>query len=61
MMPEVPLFPPKNLWDVMQSKIDPCNKLEVIVATTSQVLTSFALSELPRYALQTPATVNCNV
>ncbi len=19
-------FPPKNLWDVMQSKIDPCNK-----------------------------------
>ena len=30
---------------------------EAIVATTSQVLTSFALSELPRYALQTPATV----
>ena len=30
---------------------------EAIVATTSQVLTSFALSELPRYTLQTPATV----
>ena len=42
----------------MQSKNRPMQQVrEVIVATTSRVLTSFALSELPRYALQTPATV----
>ena len=56
-MPEVPFVSTKESLGRYAIKNRPMQQVrEVIVATTSQVLTSFALSELPRYALQTPAT-----
>ena len=58
MMPEVPFVSTKESLGRYAIKNRPMQQVrEAIVATTSQVLTSFALSELPRYALQTPATV----
>jgi len=58
MMPEVPFVSTKDSLGRYAIKNRPMQQVrEAIVATTSQVLTSFALSELPRYALQTPATV----
>ncbi|EGO2722613.1 M55 family metallopeptidase [Enterococcus faecalis] len=58
MMPEVPFVSTKESLGRYAIKNRPMQQVrEAIVATTSQVLTSFALSELSRYALQTPATV----
>ena len=58
MMPEVPFVSTKESLGRYAIKNKPMQQVrEAIVATTSQVLTSFALSELPRYTLQTPATV----
>ncbi|MGC3695940.1 M55 family metallopeptidase, partial [Enterococcus faecalis] len=58
MMPEVPFVSTKESLGRYAIKNRPMQQgREAIVATTSQVLTSVALSELPRYALQTPATV----
>ena len=60
MMPEVPFVSTKESLGRYAIKNKPMQQVrEAIVATTSQVLTSFALSELPRYTLQTPATVQC--
>lgn len=58
MMPEVPFVSTKESLGRYAIKNRPMQQVrEAIVATTSQVLTSFALSELPKYTLQTPATV----
>ena len=60
MMPEVPFVSTKESLGRYAIKNKPMQQVrEVIVATTSQVLTSFALSELPRYTLQTPK--NCKI
>ena len=58
MMSKVPFVSTKESLGRYAIKNRPMQQVrEAIVATTSQVLTSFALSELPRYTLQTPATV----
>lgn len=58
MMPEVPFVSTKESLGRYAIKNRPMQQVrEAIVATTSQVLTSFALSELPKYTLRTPATV----